>query len=122
MIDNLRYDQWKVLQPIIEQWFNIEEESTFYSILPTATQYSRNSIFSGLTPLDLSNRVPNYGNMIMKKVVKNLHEGAFLLDQMKRLGMTEKMVYHKIVKKQYGDKLVAQFQQFASKQFQCLSL
>ena len=39
LIDNLRYDQWKVLQPIIEQWFNIEEESTFYSILPTATQY-----------------------------------------------------------------------------------
>ena len=50
LIDNLRYDQWKILQPIVEEWFKVEEESTFCSILPTATQYSRNSIFSGLTP------------------------------------------------------------------------
>ena len=51
LIDNLRYDQWKIVQPIVEEWFKVEEESTFCSILPTATQYSRNSIFSGLTPL-----------------------------------------------------------------------
>ncbi len=120
LIDNLRYDQWKILQPIIEQWFNIEEESTFYSILPTATQYSRNSIFSGLTPLDLSNRFPKLWKHDHEEGGKNLHEEAFLLDQMKRLGMTEKMVYHKIVKKQYGDKLVAQFNNLLQNNFNVL--
>ena len=60
LIDNLRYDQWKILQPIIEEWFTIDEESSFCSILPTATQYSRNSIFSGLTPLDISKRFPTF--------------------------------------------------------------
>src|SRR3954452_11227626 len=48
VIDNLRYDQWKTIQPIFAESFRIVEESSFYSILPTATQYSRNAIFAGL--------------------------------------------------------------------------
>ena len=110
LIDNLRYDQWKILQPIIEQWFTIDEESTFCSILPTATQYSRNSIFSGLTPLDISKRFPHLWKNDHEEGGKNLHEKEFLEDQMQRLGMAKnKMVYHKVVKQQYGEKLVQQF-------------
>ena len=48
LIDNLRLDQWKTIQPIFAESFRILEEETFYSILPTATQYSRNAIFAGL--------------------------------------------------------------------------
>ena len=47
VIDNLRHDQWKVMQPLISEMFTIEKEETFYSILPTATQYARNALFSG---------------------------------------------------------------------------
>lgn len=110
LIDNLRLDQWKILQPLIENWFSVEEESTFCSILPTATQYSRNSIFSGLTPLSLSKRFPDKWKNDNEEGGKNLFEKEFLLDQMKRIGMSDKKVaYHKVVKKQYGEKLVDQF-------------
>src|SRR6476661_8147221 len=53
VIDNLRYDQWKTIQPIFAESFRVVEESSFYSILPTATQYSRNAIFAGLLPLEI---------------------------------------------------------------------
>lgn len=53
LIDNLRFDQWKAIQPIFSESFRILEEDTFYSILPTATQYCRNAIFAGLLPLDI---------------------------------------------------------------------
>ena len=110
LIDNLRYDQWKILQPIVEEWFKVEEESMFCSILPTATQYSRNSIFSGLTPLDLSKRFPHLWKNDHEEGGKNLHEKEFLEDQLQRLGLgNKKYAYHKVVKKQYGDRLVEQF-------------
>src|SRR6476469_8121674 len=53
LIDNLRFDQWKAIQPIFAESFRILEEDSFYSILPTATQYARNAIFSGLMPADI---------------------------------------------------------------------
>jgi CheY-like chemotaxis protein len=51
VIDNLRYDQWKAIQPVFSETFRLQEEETFYSILPTATQYCRNAIFAGLLPI-----------------------------------------------------------------------
>ena len=48
LIDNLRYDQWKIINPIITEYFRLDEEENYFSILPTATQYARNAIFSGL--------------------------------------------------------------------------
>src|ERR1700750_927421 len=51
LIDNLRFDQWKSIQPMFAESFRIQEEETFYSILPTATQYARNAIFAGLLPI-----------------------------------------------------------------------
>jgi len=110
LIDNLRYDQWKILQPVIEEWFKIEEETTFCSILPTATQYSRNAIFSGLTPLAISKRFPHLWKNDHEEGGKNLHEAEFLEDQLQRLGLgAKKYSYHKVVQKQYGDRLVNQF-------------
>ncbi len=110
LIDNLRYDQWKILQPVIEEWFTIEEETTFCSILPTATQYSRNSIFSGLSPLGISKRFPHLWKNDNEEGGKNLHEAEFLEDQLQRLGLgSTKHSYHKVVQKQYGERLVGQF-------------
>ena len=45
LIDNLRFDQWAVLKPLISEFFNVEREEMYYSILPTATHYARNAIF-----------------------------------------------------------------------------
>src|SRR4026207_486648 len=58
LIDNLRFDQWKAIQPIFSESFRILEEDSFYSILPTATQYARNSIFSGMMPIDIEKKFP----------------------------------------------------------------
>src|SRR5690606_9855216 len=52
LIDNLRYDQWKAIQHIVTESFRVVEEDMFYSILPTATQYSRNALFAGMMPAD----------------------------------------------------------------------
>ena len=56
LIDNLRYDQWKVLQNELEAYFRLADESMFYSILPTATQYARNSMFAGFMPSEIKRR------------------------------------------------------------------
>src|SRR6478672_10475938 len=53
LIDNLRFDQWKAIQPIFAESFRIQEEETFYAILPTATQYARNAIFAGMLPIEI---------------------------------------------------------------------
>ena len=60
VVDNLRYDQWKTLEPMLLTHYKRTSESLFYSILPTATQYARNAIFSGLMPSDMEKQYPNY--------------------------------------------------------------
>src|SRR5690606_14047754 len=58
LIDNLRYDQWSIINSVISNYYRLDEEESYYSILPTATQYARNAIFSGLMPLDMEKRYP----------------------------------------------------------------
>lgn len=60
VIDNFRYDQWRTLAREIGDSFDMEEEM-YMSILPTATQYARNAIFSGLMPNKIAELFPNYG-------------------------------------------------------------
>jgi CheY-like chemotaxis protein len=85
LIDNLRYDQWKTIQPIFAESFRILEEETFYSILPTATQYSRNAIFSGLLPIDIEKQFPIEWKNDDEEGGKNLFEEQFFRAQLKRL-------------------------------------
>ena len=59
LIDNLRLDQWMVISPLLKNYFLIDD-NVYCSILPTSTQYSRNSIFSSLTPLEISKKFPQY--------------------------------------------------------------
>ncbi|TAK34516.1 MAG: response regulator, partial [Saprospiraceae bacterium] len=58
LLDNLRFDQWKVIEPLLSELFRVENEEVFYSILPTATQYSRNAIFAGMMPADIERVYP----------------------------------------------------------------
>jgi hypothetical protein len=66
LMDNLRYDHWKSIEPILAPYYSVTDESLYYSILPTSTQYSRNSIFSGLMPSELIDFIPIYGKMMMR--------------------------------------------------------
>ncbi|MDO9001123.1 MAG: bifunctional response regulator/alkaline phosphatase family protein [Bacteroidota bacterium] len=105
LIDNLRLDQWKVIQPIIQDYYQVETEEAYYSILPTATQYSRNAIFSGLMPSEMEKMFPNFWLNDEEEGGKNMHEEAFLQAQLKRLGKDIKMSYNKITNFNAGKKL-----------------
>lgn len=107
LIDNLRYDQWKAVQPIFAETFRIQEEETFYSILPTATQYARNAIFAGMMPVDIEKHFPSQWKNDDEEGGKNLHEEEFLKAQLKRLHKGElKYSYTKVTNHQDGQKLV----------------
>ena len=109
VIDNLRYDQWKAFEPIINNYYKKEKEETYYSILPTATQYARNSIFSGLMPSDMEKQHPDLWLNDTEEGGKNLNEDKFLAAQLKRLGLNLKWEYHKITSLKGGKKLVENF-------------
>lgn len=78
VIDNLRYDQWKAIQPMVMENYRVEEESMFYSILPTATQYARNAIFAGMLPLDIYRTFGDKWKHDDEEGGKNLSEPEFL--------------------------------------------
>ncbi len=107
LIDNLRFDQWKAIQPLFAENFRILEEETFYSILPTATQYSRNSIFSGLLPIDIEKHFPVEWKNDDEQGGKNLFEETFFKGQLKRLRKDSmKYSYTKVVNNNDGLQLV----------------
>ncbi len=109
VIDNLRLDQWKVLKPLFAEYFSFQEESTFYSILPTATQYARNALFAGLMPLDIKQKHPNLWVDENEEGGKNMHEAELLMSNLKRHGLDLKMGYHKIIKQDFAKKMVERF-------------
>jgi CheY-like chemotaxis protein len=85
LLDNLRFDQWKMIEPIVSRYYKVEEEEYFYSILPTTTQYSRNAIFAGMMPADIEHNYPDLWFNDNEKGGKNLYEKDFLGDQIKRV-------------------------------------
>lgn len=109
VIDNLRYDQWRAFEGVVANHYRLEKETAYYSILPTATQYARNAIFSGLTPLDMEKKFPQYWKNDPEEGGKNLYEGEFLTEQIKRLGLNIKQEYYKITNFKDGKKLVDSF-------------
>jgi CheY-like chemotaxis protein len=84
LLDNLRLDQWKVLEPIFSELFRVEEEDYFCAILPATTQYSRNAIFAGMMPADIETRFPNWWLNDAEEGGKNLHEHELLAEQIKK--------------------------------------
>ncbi|MGH1338132.1 MAG: response regulator [Aureispira sp.] len=107
LLDNLRYDQWKIIEPIISEYYRVEEEDYFYSILPTTTQYSRNAIFSGLMPEDIQAYYPDYWLNDNEKGGKNLHEEALLLENIRRTFRRPiKSTYYKVTTVEKGKQLV----------------
>jgi CheY-like chemotaxis protein len=106
LIDNLRYDQWKILQPFIEEGFRVDKEEIYYSILPTTTQYARNSLFSGLLPTEIEKKYPKYWVNEDEEGTKNNYESELLGELLKRYGRDIKYSYYKVLNQSYGKKLV----------------
>jgi CheY-like chemotaxis protein len=107
LIDNLRFDQWRAIQPIFAESFRILEEDSFYSILPTATQYARNAIFSGLLPIEIEKHYPQQWKNDDEEGGKNLHEEEFFRSFLKRQRREDiKSSYTKILNNQAGQDLV----------------
>ena len=111
VIDNLRFDQWKVLQPVFSKYFAITEEDVVFSILPTATHYARNAFFAGLLPSEIAKRFPNLWKNEEDDGGKNMHEKDFLEANLKRLGKNVKWSYNKITNFEAGKKLGDNFNQ-----------
>jgi DNA-binding response OmpR family regulator len=109
VIDNLRYDQWKAFESLINNHYKLEKEVSYFSILPTATQYARNAIFSGLTPLEMEQKLPQYWKNDVDEGGKNQFEAEFLSEQLKRLGLNIKQEYYKITNFAAGKKLADNF-------------
>lgn len=111
VIDNLRYDQWKVLSPIFSKYYSIKKEEIVYSILPTATQYARNAFFAGLMPSEIAKKYPNLWRTEEDEGSKNQFEKEFLGSNLKRLGREIKWSYNKITNLDSGKKLADNFNQ-----------
>jgi CheY-like chemotaxis protein len=109
VIDNLRYDQWKAFENVVNNYYKLEKEVPYYAILPTATQYARNAIFSGLTPLEMEKQYPEYWKNDIDEGGKNLYEEEFLTAHLKRLRLDIKHDYFKITNLAGGKKLVDNF-------------
>src|SRR5680860_411899 len=109
VVDNLRYDQWKAFEATVNNYYKKEEDSVYFSILPTATQYARNAIFSGLMPAEMEKLFPKYWLNDTEEGGKNMFEAEFLESQLKRLGLNIKYEYHKITSLKGGKRLVENF-------------
>ncbi len=102
IIDNLRYDQWKTIEPIVSELFNIDKEETYYSILPTTTAYARNAIFSGMLPSEMVKAHPDLWVGEEDDEGKNNFEDEFLARQLKRNNLNIKFSYNKIKQLEEG--------------------
>jgi hypothetical protein len=88
VIDCMRLDQWFMLEPFFYEWFNIEKDY-FFSILPTATPFSRNAIFSGLFPQEIEKMYPELWSMDEDDESLNRYEKELLELQLKRQRLSE---------------------------------
>ncbi len=105
LIDNFRFDQWQVIRRLIGEKFNIDE-SLYYSILPTATQYARNAIFSGLMPIQIQEMFPELWVDEDEEEGKNLNESPLIQTQLDRFRKKFDFSYNKINNNQVGEKLI----------------
>ncbi len=105
LIDNMRYDQWKTISAELSGMYRIIDEDIYYSILPTATQFSRNSIFAGLMPSQIAESMPDLWINDDEEEGKNKFEEALFSNQLKRKGLKYKWSYNKISSSYEGKKV-----------------
>lgn len=114
VFDNFRYDQWRVISQELAEDFSFEED-LYLSILPTATQYARNSIFAGLMPDQIARMFPELWVDEDEDEGKNLNESPLIKTQLERFRRKEVFSYNKLNSSADSEKLVAQFKNLMTK-------
>lgn len=104
VIDCMRYDQWLVFQRLLSNSYSITTDF-YYSILPTATPYSRNALFSGLYPLEIEQVYPRLWHQGEDEASLNQYEKELLLKQLERKGMEKNVKYEKVLNTEEGQKI-----------------
>ena len=110
LFDNLRLDQWRTVKELFKDDFLIQEELLYCSILPTATQYARNSIFSGLLPTQIKSNYPQYWSDEDSEDSKNQYEKELVENLVKRTNRNCSISYHKINDLAASDKYMSSWQ------------
>src|SRR5437660_2597223 len=106
VVDCLRLDQWEMLKSDIVDLFDVEV-SHYFSILPSATPFSRNAIFSGLFPVEIAQRHPEWWGEQKDDESLNAHEDSFLNEQLTELiGSPVTAPYEKISNPQDGEEML----------------
>ncbi len=116
VLDNFRYDQWRMLAQEIGEGFDIQEDGLYCSILPTATQYARNAIFSGLMPDQIARMFPQLWVDEDEDEGKNLNEAPLIQTLLERYRRRETFSYHKVNNSADADRLMQQFNQLSKHQ------
>lgn len=117
VIDNCRYDQWRILAPIIQHYYKIESEEIACSILPSATQYARNALFAGLMPSEIQKIYPQFWLNDEDSSGKNKFEEELLKLLLSRLQVNTSLDFIKILGSDFGKKVYQNFNQFINKDF-----
>ena len=107
VLDNFRYDQWKTIEGELAD-FEIDEQ-LYCSILPTATQYARNAIFSGLMPDQIARMFPDLWVDEDEEEGKNLNEAPLIQTQIDRYRRHDTFSYHKINTTDDAERYMNQF-------------
>ena len=108
VIDNFRYDQWKTIQPLLSEFYAVNNEQQYTSILPTATQYARNAIFSGLLPLQIQQMFPQYWVEEGDEESKNQYEKELVQTLLERYRRRESFTYWKVNESDFCERVIAQ--------------
>lgn len=104
VIDCMRYDQWMVFQDLLNEDYSIDTDF-YYSILPTATPYSRNAIFSGLFPLEIEEVYPGLWHQGEDENSLNQFEQELLHKQLERKGIDTNAKYEKVLNTEEGQRV-----------------
>lgn len=121
LIDNFRLDQWRVVKDLLSNYFTFNE-SLYYSILPTATQYARNAIFSGLMPVQIEKMFPDLWVDEESEEGKNLNESPLIQTQIERFRKKYSFSYNKVNDSAYGEKLLSNISSLANNQLNVVVL
>jgi DNA-binding response OmpR family regulator len=105
VIDCMRYDQWLLFERLLSDYYTIDT-NFYYSILPTATPYSRNAIFSGLYPLQIKNIYPDLWAQSDEEQTLNQHEESLLANLLERQRMDVRFSYKKVLNPEQGNQVL----------------
>lgn len=115
VVDCMRLDQWLSIEPLLTDYFELKRDY-YYSIIPTATPYSRNAIFSGLFPSEIAQFYPGlWSEGADEERSRNRYEKELLDNQLRKMGLKFKLEpkYVKVVKASEGEELVQKVASFA---------